>query len=172
MKSPVLYSWYFSFVLLLASSWPRFADSEEHDLFPEQEIISDIIAGDKPEGILFLVMEHDDEALKWVLPRILRYTAQLKAAWRDLPIAVLSHGDEMFGLVTELEGLYPDIHGNVLRLLHEYGVAFHVCGTYATMSDVSASEFPEYVDVVPFGPAQVENYRELEFEIVSVELTW
>ena len=110
--------------------------------------------------------------MKWVLPRIVRYTAQLKAAWRDLPIAVLSHGDEMFALVTELEGLYPDIHGHVLQLLHEYGVAFHVCGTYAAMSEVSASEFPEYVDVVPFGPAQVENYRELEFEVVSVELTW
>jgi intracellular sulfur oxidation DsrE/DsrF family protein len=172
MKAPTLHFWIFFFLLLLANSWERLAYSEEDDLFPEQESISAIVAGERPEGILFLVMEQDDEALKWVLPRILRYTAQLRAVWRELPIAVLSHGDEMFGLISELEGLYPDIHGNVLQLLHEYGVAFHVCGTYAAMSDVSASEFPDYVDVVPFGPAQIENYRELGFDIVSVELTW
>jgi hypothetical protein len=34
------------------------------------------------------------------------------------------------------------------------------------------SEFPDYIDVVPFAPAEIENYRLMEFKIVNLELTW
>jgi intracellular sulfur oxidation DsrE/DsrF family protein len=141
-------------------------------LFPEQSEIDRIISQETPEGVVFLVMEHDEEALQWVLPRVFHYTRQLRAKWQDLPIAVLSHGDEMFVLVTEYQSLYKQIHASVKRLVSDYQVAFQVCAAYASMSDVSASEFPKYVDVVPFAPAEIENYRQLEFAMVSLELTW
>jgi hypothetical protein len=57
-------------------------------------------------------------------------------------------------------------------LINEFDASFHVCGTYAAMSDIAPSEFPDYVDVAPFGPAEIQNYRLMEFNVVSVELTW
>jgi intracellular sulfur oxidation DsrE/DsrF family protein len=139
---------------------------------PEQEEIDSIILGEQPDGVLFTVMEQDEEALQWVLPRILHYTRQLRGAWEELPIAVVSHGDEMLGLVTELSSLYPEIHENLQLLVNQYGVDFHVCGSFAAMSDIDDSDFPDYVDVVPTGPAQITDYRQMGYELVSVELTW
>jgi intracellular sulfur oxidation DsrE/DsrF family protein len=159
------------FVLLMSCAGFALGEMDEA-LFPEQDEINRLLLGDKPEGVLFLVMEQDEEALKWVLPRILHYSAQLRAAWQGVPIAVLSHGDEMMGLLTEYAPLYPQMHAQVRRLINEFDASFHVCGTYAAMSDIAPSEFPDYVDVAPFGPAEIQNYRLMEFNVVSVELTW
>jgi hypothetical protein len=141
-------------------------------LFPEQDTVNRMLLEDRPEGFLFLVMEDDAEALQWVLPRILHYAGQFKAVWPDLPLAVLSHGEEMMGLLSEYAPLYPQMHDNLRRLIEEFDASFHVCGAYAAMSGVAASEFPDYVDVVPFGPAEIENYRLMEYAVLSVELTW
>jgi intracellular sulfur oxidation DsrE/DsrF family protein len=145
---------------------------DDREEFPEQWEVSRILSRDQPQGTLFLVMEQDEEALNWVLPRILHYTAQLRAKWPEMTIAVLSHGEEMLALVSDLSALYPKIHENVYELVNQYDVYFHVCGTFAEMSGYEASEFPDYVDVVPFGPAQIQSYRSLDYEVISVELTW
>jgi intracellular sulfur oxidation DsrE/DsrF family protein len=147
-------------------------ETVEEEAFPEQSEIDRILSGDKPPGILFLVMEHDEEALNWVLPRIVHYTAQIREKWPDLNVAVLSHGDEMLALVYDLTPLYPGIHQNVYDLVNTYNVYFHVCGTFAEMSGYSPSEFPDYVDVVPFGPAQIQDYRGLDYRVLSIEPTW
>ena len=146
--------------------------SSTAEMLPEQEEIEAIVLGEAPEGVLFTVMEQDEEALQWVLPRILHYTRQLREEWPELPVAVVSHGEEMLGLLTEFRSLYPDVHDNLWQLMNRYNVAFHVCGSFAAFSDVEASEFPDYVDVVPFGPAQIADYRQLGYEVVSIELTW
>ena len=155
---------------ILFSSWLTTVADDE--LFPEQSEIDGLTAGNKPEGVVFLVMEDDEEALRWVLPRVLHYTRQLRAKWQHLPIVVLSHGNEMFALVTDQQPLYKKVHADVKKLVSDYHVAFQVCAAYASMSDVSSSEFPPYVDVVPFAPAEIENYRQMEFSMVSLELTW
>ncbi len=168
------YFYYLSFLPLFIFSMLLMgvSHSETEEVLPEQEEIDLVVIGEEPTGVLFVVMEQDEEALQWVLPRILHYTRQLKGVWKDLPIAVVSHGEEMFGLLAELSGLYPHVHKNLQLLVNQYGVAFHICGSFASMSDVAASEFPDYVDVVPFGPAQIADYRQLGFVLVSVELTW
>jgi intracellular sulfur oxidation DsrE/DsrF family protein len=140
--------------------------------YPEQELIEELVARDELPGVLFLIMDDDDEALEWVLPRLLQYSAQLREKWPEMPISVLSHGQEMFGLLQKYATLYPHLHADLKRLVTQYKVTFHVCETFAAMADVAPSEFPDYVDVVPFGPAEIENYRRLDFKVVSVELTW
>jgi len=158
------------FLFLILNVRPVHCVTEEP--LPEQDEIDAIVLGEQPDGVLFVVMEQDEEALQWVLPRILHYTRQLRAAWDGLPIAVVSHGDEMLALVTELNSLYPDVHENLQLLVNDYDASFHVCGSFAAMSDIEAADFPDYVDVVPSGPAQMTDYRQLGFILVSVELTW
>ena len=140
--------------------------------FPEQSIVDDIYAKERPEGVVFLVMEHDEEAYRWVLPRVLHYTRQLRNRWSDLSIVVLSHGDEMAALQSEYRSLYGEQHMLIQKLVNEYDVLFQVCGSFARFADIDSSEFPDYIDVVPFAPAEIENYRMLEFRMVNLELTW
>ncbi len=156
----------------LLSPLPLPAGLVTDEAFPEQDEIDRISRQERPEGIVFLVMEQDEEALKWVLPRVAHYTRQLRNKWRGLPVVVLSHGDEMFALTGEYQALYPELHRDLRRLVEEHDVLFQVCGSYAAMSDVTASAFPSYVDVVPFAPTEIENYRALGFKMLNLELTW
>ena len=158
--------WYSSLFLIL--SFPGLAQPSQDELFPEQTQIDDILNAEKPEGVLFLIMEQDVDAFQWVLPRIIKYTHQLRIKWSDLSVVVLSHGDEMFALKKELRALYEKVHQDLQTLITEYDVLFQVCGSYANYSDIDPSEFPKHVDVVPFAPAEIENYRQLEFDIINV----
>jgi len=123
-------------LLLFCLLFVGLAPADKEEVLPEQEEIDEILLGEEPEGVLFTVMEQDEEALQWVLPRILHYTRQLRGEWQGLHIAVVSHGDEMLGLLTVHNGLYPDVHQNLRLLVDRYGVAFHVCGSFAAQSDV------------------------------------
>ena len=160
------------FLLGMMFSLPCLAQKPPNETFPEQSEIDSIRTSEQPEGVVFLVMEYDEEALQWVVPRVAHYTRQLREKWKDLAIVVLSHGEEMFALKTEYRVLYKKLHQDILKLISEYDVLFQVCGSYAHFADVAPSEFPHYVDVVPFAPAEIENYRHLEFKIVNLELTW
>lgn len=158
------------FALFCPLSLPAGVTTDE--AFPELDEIDEISRSERPEGVVFLVMEQDEEALKWVLPRVFHYTRLLRDKWQALPIVVLSHGDEMFALTEGYQALYPELHRELRKLVEEHNVLFQVCGSYAAMSDVAASAFPSYVDVVPFAPAEIENYRVLDFRMVNLELTW
>ena len=140
--------------------------------FPEQSEINELISGEEPEGLVFLVMEHDEEALYWVLPRVSHYTQQLHEKWHDLPIVVLSHGDEMLSLVDELVSLNEKLHQSIKDLAKNHDVVFQVCGSYAFFSDIDASEFPAHIDVVPSAPAEISNYRQMEYKFISLDLIW
>ena len=160
----------------LALCWllvvPCAAQELSHEIFPEQSEIDDILIAEKPEGVLFLVMEQDEEAFNWVLPRVIHYTQQLRDKWQDLTIVVLSHGEEMLALRAEYRLLHEQMHQDILMLVSKHDVLFQVCGSYANFSDVAPSEFPDYIDVVPFAPAEIDNYRLMEFKIINLELTW
>lgn len=158
-------------IFVLFYSFQCFAQPSA-DKYPEQSEIDAIYAAEQPEGVLFLVMEQDDEALYWVLPRVTHYTQQLHEKWSDLAIVVLSHGDEMLSLTSDLKGLHLELHQSIKRLIEEYNVLFQVCGTYAFFSDIDVSEFPDYIDVVPFAPAEIESYRQMDFKMINLELTW
>jgi intracellular sulfur oxidation DsrE/DsrF family protein len=168
MTSPALRCLVLFLILIL----PCAAKELPVEAFPEQSEIDEIRTAQKPEGVLFLVMEQDEEAFQWVLPRAIHYIRQLREKWGDLTIVMLSHGEEMFALKTEYQPLYEKLHRDVLMLVSEYDVLFQVCGSYASFSDVAPSDFPDYIDVVPFAPAEIENYRLMEFKIVNLELTW
>ena len=142
------------------------------DPFPEQSEMDMIYSAEEPEGIVFLVMEHDEEALYWVLPRVERYARQLREKWNDIPIVVLSHGDEMLALVEEFMSLNEKLHQSIIELAEKYDVVFQVCGSYAAFSDVDSSEFPDHIDVVPSAPAEISNYRHMEYKFISLELIW
>ena len=78
----------------------------------------------------------------------------------------------MLALTRANQGEYASLHETIRALELERHVAFHVCGSFAQQSGLTSEDFPDYVDVVPFGPAQIADYRALGFQLVDVELTW
>ena len=92
--------------------------------------------------------------------------------WPDLPLAVLSHGDEIFSLLAENENEYPELHRKVRRLVTTEKIDFQVCGAFAALSGVGESEFADFVEVVPSAPTQISDYRLMGYELVHLELTW
>ncbi|MEW8046159.1 MAG: hypothetical protein AB2805_06695, partial [Candidatus Thiodiazotropha sp.] len=82
----------FFLILLLSLSSLSMADAQVDRLLEADEA---------PVGVVFEVIEDDDDALGWALPKIARLSAQLRKRFPELPIAVVSHGREQFGLLAD-----------------------------------------------------------------------
>jgi intracellular sulfur oxidation DsrE/DsrF family protein len=120
-----------------------------------------------PPGVVIEVIAGRD-ALDWVVPRIADYVSQLRSRWPELEIAVVSHGREQFALTQEQAGTRKAVHRGVQSLVSERNVPVYVCETHASWQGVTPEDFPDCVNVTPTGPAQVNNYRALGFELVVI----
>lgn len=156
-------------VLCLALAAPALADPTER--YPEADEIRTLLDAE-PDGVLFTVREYDEDALSWVLPRLEHYIRQLHERHPDMPIAVLSHGNEMLSLTRDNRTRYPDLHAALFRWVSDFDIAFHVCATFAAHHERYEEDFPDYIDFVPSGPAQINDYRAVGFEVIELELTW
>lgn len=122
-----------------------------------------------PHGVVFEVVESDDDALEWAIPQIRHYVQQLRERFPEIEIAVVTHGSEQFALAATNAEDNSAIHRGVQSLVEDASVPVHVCGTHAGWFGLSPEDFPEYVDVAPAGPAQINQYEELGYELVLVE---
>ncbi|MES9832988.1 MAG: hypothetical protein ABW139_12180 [Candidatus Thiodiazotropha sp. DIVDIV] len=126
-------------------------------------------ANEEPTGVVFEIIEDDDDALGWALPKVAKLSTQLRKRFPDLPIAVVTHGKEQFGLLAdEADGLMAPIHDSALSLQAEE-IDLHVCGAHAGWDGYTPEDFPPYVDVSPSGPAQIRDYRNLGFVLIVLQ---
>lgn len=148
------------------------SDNEIPDELPELEQINEILdAGEAPPGIVFVIYEYDESALTWIMPRLVYYVTLIHQRFPGLSVAVVSHGEEMLSLTKENAEVYPEVHFDLETLVKELDVQFHVCGSFATLNDFEENDFPDSIDVVPFGPAQVSDYKSLDYVVIDVELS-
>lgn len=142
------------------------------DELPELEQITEIVEADAPPaGVVFVIYEYDEAALAWIMPRLLYYVTLLRERFADLSISVVSHGDEMLSLTRENAAVYDDVHFVLETLVNDHDVLFHVCGAFAILNDLDGSDFPDAIDVIPFGPAQVNDYKSLDYVMIDLELS-
>ncbi|MDH3636155.1 MAG: DsrE family protein [Gammaproteobacteria bacterium] len=121
-----------------------------------------------PHGIVFEIVEADENALEDLLPRVRAAIERVRARFPDTEFAVVSHGREEFALQTQYQGEHAEIHQQVQSLVAD-DVPVHVCETHAGWYGVSAEDFPDYVNVAPTGPGQVHLYQELGYELIVVD---
>ena len=124
-------------------------------------------AKNPPKGVVFEIVEGKQSALDWALPKVKEYSEKLKNKHPNILIAVVSHGTEQFGLLTENKNTMKRAHTEVQSLVSE-GVPVHVCGTHASWYDKDASDFPAYVDVVPVGPAKIREYQRNGYALIEM----
>lgn len=140
-------------------------------VLPELEEVEWIIK--KPgSGIIFTIRDYDEEALVWLAERADYYLYLIRKSHPKLPIAFLSHGDEVSSLRKHPEKQYIKLHQYIQHWIKDYDVIFHVCGSMAHSLGLSEDSFPDYIDVVPYGPSQVKDYLDLYYHHIEIELTW
>lgn len=128
-----------------------------------------LAADEAPAGVVFEVVESEEDALDWALPEVDRLSAALRERFPGLPVAVVTHGREQFGLLaSEAEGELAPIHARA-RDLQGQDIDLHVCGVHAGWYGHTPEDFPAYVDVSASGPAQIRDYRNLGFELIVIE---
>lgn len=152
-----------SLVLLFGLVIPGHADFDS-------DIKALVEQGEKPEGVLFEIVTGDRQALEWVMPRIGAAIKQLRNTWPRLYIVIVTHGDEQFALTRDNLKKHARLHKQVQTLVKDADVNLYVCGTYAKMHNVAPEAFPDYVNVSASGPAQINDYRALGYEVIQVKL--
>ena len=116
-----------------------------------------------PAGVVFEVVDRDPGALEVALPWVKQAAQRLKARHPGLPMALVTHGNEMFALQTGKRAGNEAIHQIAQSLSRDDGIPVHVCETYAGWRGLAAENFPAYIDVAPSGPSQIHNYEALDY---------
>jgi intracellular sulfur oxidation DsrE/DsrF family protein len=130
-----------------------------------------LLAGETaPSGVVFEVLEDDEVALAWALPAVKASAERLRARFPGLPVAVVTHGQEQFGLLSiEASGPLTSIIHSEAETLGGSKIDLHVCGAHAGWYGHGAEDFPDFVDVTPSGPALLNDYRALGYEVIRLE---
>ena len=116
-----------------------------------------------PPGVVFEIVDRDPGALVVALPWVKQAAQRLKARHPGLPMALVTHGNEMFALQTGQRAGNEAIHQIAQSLSRDDGIPVHVCETYAGRRGLAAEDFPAYIDVAPTGPTQIRNYEALDY---------
>jgi len=135
---------------------------------PQDEVNEILSQKQAPFGVVFEVVEGDDDALEWAIPDINTFVKQLRKRFPDIGLAIVTHGSEQFGLMTSEQKEMPEVHKTVQTLVAN-DVPVHVCGTHASWYGKDVNDFPDYVDVSPAGPTEINNYEEMGYTLVRVE---
>ena len=125
-------------------------------------------ADNAPFGVVFEVIESSADELDWIFPRIKSYAEILRKRFPDIGIAVVSHGKEEFGLLKASQNKRKNVHKLVKSLVEDKNIAVHVCGTHASWYDKKPEDFPDYINVSPAGPTEIENYQDMGYTLVVI----
>ena len=138
--------------------------------YDDQKRIDYILKMDTPPlGVVFEIIEGSPDDLEWAIPRIVKFSKQLRDKFPDIGIAVVSHGSEQFGLMKSEAKEKAEVHKTVKSLSQEQDIPIHVCGTHASWYGKSEKDFPDYIDVTPAGPTQIANYEDMGYEKIILE---
>ena len=78
----------------------------------------------------------------------------------------------MATLTTTNRDEYLSVHNSIQQLAMELDVEFYVCGAFAASIGLTNEDFPDYIEVAPFGPARITDYLSIGYEMISLELVW
>jgi len=125
----------------------------------KENTLNDILSlTEAPEGVVIEIVTGDTTGLDWALPQSQDYIKQIRQRFKDLPISIVTHGNEQFALTKSNQAASKNEHKTVRSLIKDSKIPLHVCGTFAGWRGLSDEDFPDYVDVAASGPAQINDY--------------
>lgn len=146
-------------VLLMLLPWLLVTNAGASPLTLDQ-----LLDRDKPPaGVVFEIVDRDPQALEFALPWVKQASERLEERFPGVPMALVTHGQEMFALQSNVKEQNAAVHEQVQSLKRDKGIPVHVCETYAGWRGLGPEAFPSYIDVAPSGPSQVNNYLALDY---------
>ena len=124
-----------------------------------------LMAKEAPTGVVFEIIGASG-SLGVTLSDVKHNIEQLRNKYPDLPIAIVSHGAEQFDLMSKNTNKESQAHSMVKQLVDANSVDVHVCGTHAEWRGITPEDFPDYVDVSATGPAQINDYLAIGYELI------
>jgi intracellular sulfur oxidation DsrE/DsrF family protein len=121
-----------------------------------------------PFGVVFEIAKGSRAALEWAIPAVKKYAQQLRKKFPDIGIAVVSHGKEQFALMKSEQDANLKVHETVKSLVAD-DIPVHVCGTHASWLGKTAADFPDYVNVAPAGPTEINNYVDMGYRKIVLD---
>jgi intracellular sulfur oxidation DsrE/DsrF family protein len=121
-----------------------------------------------PHGVVFEIISSRPDLLRELLPQLRKDIENLRERFPGLPVAIVTHGSEQFSLTKKLSNKYSNVHETVEKMVADDNIDVHVCGTYAEWHGLTPEDFPDYVDVAPEGPAQIDNYTDLDYVLITI----
>lgn len=121
-----------------------------------------------PPGVVFEIVSRRPDLLKELLPELRNDIKKLRERFPGLPIAIVTHGSEQFSLTKKQSDKYSEVHKTVEKMVVDDNIDVHVCGTYAEWYGITPEDFPAYVNVAPEGPAQINNYTDLDYVLITI----
>ena len=151
-------------VLPMLFSWLLMGAAQASSLTLEQLLAKPT----PPAGVVFEIVDRDPQALELALPWVKQAAERLEERFPGVPMALVTHGQEMFALQEKDKEKNAALHEQVQSLKRDKGIPVHVCETYASWKGVAPEAFPSYIDVAPSGPAQINNYIALDYQRLIV----
>ncbi|MDR9497599.1 MAG: DsrE family protein [Hydrogenovibrio sp.] len=157
-------------VLMLVCSLPMLPWGAYAESLPDPHPqVAQLIAGDRaPFGVVFDIETLDAQALPGLADYVSRQIGHLQAQYPDADIAVISHGAEEQALSKQAANDASELHDTFSRLVEDQGVSMHVCGAVAGLKGLEASDFPEFVTFSPSGMAQLNDYKALGYDVITI----
>ncbi len=122
----------------------------------------------EPAGVIIEIVTWDGDNLEWALPLAKSHIDKLKKKFPDIQLAIVAHGAEQFGLTKDHAKDKPKVH-SLVKSLKKDNVPVHVCGTFAGWRGLTDEDFPDYVDVTAAGPATVNDYIAMGYELIIIK---
>ena len=122
-----------------------------------------------PEGVVFELIENDKKTWEWAAPMLKELRDQLKEKYPNIEIAIVSHGREQFQLIKQ-RGIRQKEEISILEnLVQKKDVDLHVCGTHSSWYDIPESNYIDIVDVAVSGPAKINDYINLDYQLILLK---
>lgn len=154
MRRTTLKTIIFSISLLICSSA---LSSEIDSILAEKEA---------PAGVVFEIVSDEQGLLADLLPSVKTDIEKLRRHFPGIAIAIVTHGTEQFDLTSKNRSSEQQTHELVEELVRSDDIDVHVCGTHAGWYGVMPEDFPDYVDVTAAGPAQINDYEAMGYEVI------
>lgn len=139
-----------------------------HSFAKDPKSVEDIIKQTTPpSGVVIEIVTWGGDNLEWALPRAKDYIQKLRKIFPKLPVAIVTHGAEQFALTKDETKDNKEVH-QLVKSLGNDDVPIHVCETFAGWRGLSADDFPKYVNVAAAGPAQVNDYIAIGYELILI----
>ncbi len=119
-----------------------------------------------PPGVVFEIVSDESGLLSTLLPTVKNDIEKLRKRFPKLPVAIVTHGTEQFALTIKNKTKESKAHALVEKLVNSSDVDVHVCGTHAEWYGLTPEDFPDYVDVTAAGPAQINDYEAMGYELI------